>query len=120
VALWNEPDARARRAQIDDLWIEDCVFLSASSERRGRPGIEAEAFETYETCGAKGYVFSSAGKGDGHHDVVRFNWEMRPRGGGAVAAAGFVVLLLDENGRIRVDYQFDEADRVTASTEGTK
>jgi hypothetical protein len=42
------------------------------------------------------------------HDVVKFNWEMVPRGGGAVAGVGLEVLVLDDDGRIRIDYQFIE------------
>jgi hypothetical protein len=41
-------------------------------------------------------------------NVVKFNWEMVPTGGGAAAGAGLEILLLDEDGRIKTDYQFIE------------
>jgi hypothetical protein len=37
---------------------------------------------------------------------VRFNWEMVPAAGGAAAAVGFDFLVLGDDGRIRLDYQF--------------
>jgi hypothetical protein len=40
-------------------------------------------------------------------NVVKFNWEMASSGG-EVAGAGLEILLLDEDGRIKTDYQFIE------------
>ncbi len=40
------------------------------------------------------------------HDVVKFNWEMVPKGGGEAAGVGLEFLVLDHDGRIRIDYQF--------------
>jgi hypothetical protein len=57
---------------------------------------------------AEGYVFSAAYQGAGHHDAVTFSWEMRPAGGGPVAARGFHFFVLGDDGRIRSDYQFTE------------
>ena len=39
---------------------------------------------------------------------MTFSWEMRPAGGGPVAARGFHFFVLDADGRIRRDYQFAE------------
>jgi hypothetical protein len=41
-------------------------------------------------------------------DVVKFNWEMIPAGGGEAAGAGLEILVLDADGRITTDYQFIE------------
>lgn len=40
-------------------------------------------------------------------DVIKFNWEMVPTGGGQAAGVGLEILVLDD-GRIRIDYQFIE------------
>jgi hypothetical protein len=109
VAFWNEGDADRRRGRLAELWAEDATFLSATVERRGSAGIEAEALDTYAAYGARGFVFRSANVTDGHHDAVRMGWEMRPKDGGEMAAAGLALLLLNEEGRIRRDYQFDAA-----------
>jgi hypothetical protein len=109
VAFWNEGDGDRRRARLAELWAEDATFLSAEAERNGHAGIEAEALDAYAACGAKGFAFRSANATDGHHDVVRMRWEMHPRDGGDMAAAGLALLVLDDRGRIRRDYQFDPA-----------
>ncbi|WP_307205354.1 hypothetical protein [Paenibacillus harenae] len=38
-------------------------------------------------------------------NVVMYNWEMVPSGGGEAAASGFVFLFINKNGRIRLEYQ---------------
>jgi hypothetical protein len=40
---------------------------------------------------------------------VKFNWEMVPTGGGEPAGVGLEVLLLDDDGRPRIDSQFIQA-----------
>jgi hypothetical protein len=42
------------------------------------------------------------------NDVVKFGWEIVPADGGEPAGAGLEFLVLDADGRIRVDYQFIE------------
>ena len=42
-------------------------------------------------------------------NVVKFNWEMVPTGGGEPAGVGLEILVLGDDGRIRIDYQFIEA-----------
>jgi len=107
VAFWNESDAVRRHERLAELWALDSAYVSESSELRGRAAIEAEATAAYEAFVAKGFVFRTSDV-DGHHNVVRLGWEMRPRAGGAVAAAGFDLLVLGDDARIRADYVFDE------------
>jgi hypothetical protein len=40
------------------------------------------------------------------HDVVTFYWEMLPANGDTVLARGLEFLIIDDEGRILVDYQF--------------
>jgi hypothetical protein len=41
-------------------------------------------------------------------NLVKFNWELVSRATGEVAAVGLDVLVLDDQGRITVDYVFVE------------
>jgi hypothetical protein len=41
-----------------------------------------------------------------HHHALLFRWEMVPAQGGDPAATGTIFLLLGDDGRIRLDYQF--------------
>ena len=108
VAVWNEPDADRRRRGIAALWVEDGAHFTPSLEARGYEALEARVTSAHDRLvRSEGYVFSAKNVA-GHHDTVKFNWEMRPAGGGPVAALGFDFFVLAEDGRIRVDYQFLE------------
>jgi hypothetical protein len=106
LAVWNESDPDARRRQIVELWAEDGAHVLPSSEILGREAIETEIKRTYDAAGARGLAFS-AHNVEGHHDAVRCDWQMRPSTGGPAAATGSTLILLDDVGRIRRDYQFD-------------
>lgn len=107
VAMWNEPDAEHRRRAIASLWADDAAHFTPSLEARGFQALEARVAGAYEKWVKDGgFVFRSSGNAEGHHGVVRFNWEMVPSTGGPAAAAGFDFLVLDDRGRIRLDYQF--------------
>src|ERR1700761_5259573 len=109
VAVWNEPDAKARRARIAEIWAEDGAHFSPSHEARGHAALEARVTGAHDAFVRDGgYVFRRAGAVDAHHDVMRFRWEMIPAAGGAVEAAGQQVLLLQADGRLLLDYQFSE------------
>jgi hypothetical protein len=98
VALWHEPDAELRRKAVHVL------------RARGHEELEVGVTRTYHEFVASGeYTFRSRDNADRLGDVVKFNWEMIPAGGGEVAGAGLEVLVLDKDGRIRTDYQFIES-----------
>jgi hypothetical protein len=106
LGVWNESDSDVRCRQIVQLWAEEGAHVLPSSEMRGREAIEAEIGRTYDAAGARGFVFS-AHNVEGHHEAIRFDWEMRPSTGGPAAATGSTLILLDDVERIRRDYQFD-------------
>jgi len=126
VAVWNQPDAELRRKAIRALWAEDGAhilqpsqeirkaatglgFTSTVLEARGHDALEVRVTRAYEEFVAPGeFTFRPRDNADRLHDVVKFNWEMVPSGGGDVAGAGLEILILDEDGRIKADYQFIE------------
>ncbi|WP_327707633.1 hypothetical protein OG912_00495 [Streptomyces sp. NBC_00464] len=126
VAVWNEPDGERRRAAIRALWSADAVhvlqppkeilqtaeglgferlLLQAHGHREGEFRV-ARAHEEFVAPGT--FVFRSRNNSDRLHDVVKFNWEMAPRGGGEAAGVGLEILVLGPDGRIVSDYQFIE------------
>jgi hypothetical protein len=125
VAVWNEPDAELRRKAIHRLWIEDGAhilqppeeirktahalgFSSTALEARGHDELEARVTRAYEEFVAPGkFTFRPRDNADRLGNVVKFNWDM-VSSGGEVAGAGLEILLLDEDGRIKTDYQFIE------------
>jgi uncharacterized protein len=107
IAVWHEPDAEQRRRSVARLWTEDGVQFTRSREIRGHTALEERveaAHEEFVKTG--GFLFRHLGEVQGHHDALTFSWEMVPADGGDVAATGTIFLLLSEDGRIRLDYQF--------------
>ena len=107
IAVWHEQDAERRRKRIAELWVEDGVQFTRSREIRGYQALEERveaAHEEFVKTG--GFVFRQSGDVNEHHNALTFRWEMVPFTGGEVAGAGTIFLLLNDDGRIRFDYQF--------------
>jgi hypothetical protein len=79
VAVWNEPDAGLRRAAIRELWAEDGAHILQPPQQIRQA--------------AAGLGFNSTTLQARGHDA---------------AGAGLEILMLDEDGRIKTDYQFIE------------
>lgn len=126
VALWNQPESGARREAIRELWTEDgeqilqapqdvlktaagLGFPTATFEVRGHDELEFRVTRSYEEFVAPGeFVFRSRDNAVRLRNIVKFNWEMVSVGGD-VAGVGTEVIVLDEDGRIKTDYQFIES-----------
>jgi hypothetical protein len=124
VAIWNEPDPERRRAAVRELWSDRGVQLlkppqeiravaatldmTPVLEARGHAALEARVTRAYDEFVAPGtLVFRSCDDADRVQDVVKFRWEaVTP--GGEPQGGGLQVLMLDPDGRIRLDYQFIE------------
>jgi hypothetical protein len=126
VAIWTEPDAELRRKAIQGLWAEDGAhvlqppqeirqaaaelgFPSVTLKARGHDALEIRVTRAYQDFVAPGeFTFRARDNADRLGDIVKFNWEMVPVGGGAAAAVGLEILVLGEDDRIKTDYQFIE------------
>ena len=126
IALWNEPDPETRRKSVHDLWAQDARhillppqqmheqavglgFTSAALEATGHDELHARVTRAYEEFVAPGtYVFRVQEAARGLRDVITFRWEAFHREEGRVTGGGRDFLVLDEAGRIRLDYQFPD------------
>jgi hypothetical protein len=125
VAVWNEPDADRRRKTITELWTEDGVQLldppqeirqtaaalgmTPTLTARGHDALEVRVTRSYEDFVAPGeFIFRPRDNAARLDDVVKFNWEMVRTSDGEVAAVGLEILVVDDDGRIRIDHQFIE------------
>jgi hypothetical protein len=111
VGMWNEPDPLARRRTIASLWSKDGATLAKSAENcaRGYEAIKARVMNAHQKwVRDAGFVFRSRSNVDTHNGVVKFGWEMVPAAGGKAEAAGVNIFVLDDDGRIRVDYMFSD------------
>jgi hypothetical protein len=127
VALWIEPDAGLRRKAIEELWQEDGAQIlhppqeiqeaaaklamePPALEARGFDALEARVARAYEDFVAPGeFTFRARDNAFRLRNVVKFNWEYVPVGGGDAVGLGLDVLVLGDDGRIESDYQFIES-----------
>lgn len=110
IAAWNESDAKARRAAVDVLFSDDATYVDPVASAEGPEALTALIGAVQEQFG--GFTFRLAGTVDGHHNQLRFGWELGPAAGPA-PVVGFDVAVIDEAGRIRSVLGF--LDRVPAA-----
>ncbi|WP_067655378.1 nuclear transport factor 2 family protein [Nocardia harenae] len=102
LAAWNTTDPAARRAAITRAFTADAEYTDPLMAVRGHDEIDAGIAAAQAQF--PGWEFRLAGEPDGHHDQVRFTWELGPAGAAPVVI-GFDVAVLAE-GRIGAVYGF--------------
>ena len=106
-AVWNEPDAARRRAQIAALWSEDGDHYVGTRGAVGYAELEERIRLSHDkNVAGAGNRFRAAQDAQRLRNTVVFHWHMLPADGGTVLATGLEVLILGPDGRIRTDYQF--------------
>jgi len=109
VAVWSEADPESRRTAIAGLWAPDGTEFVEGAQFRGHDQLDARIAEAYrEFVGSGKYIVASGNDATGHHDVVTFTIQLVSASGdnaGDLAWAARVFLLLDDQDRIREDYQ---------------
>jgi hypothetical protein len=124
IGVWNEPDPEIRRKTVHDLWAQDGMhillppqemqeravalgFTTAALEARGHDELHARVTRAYEDFVAPGtYVFRVQEPARQLRDVIMFRWEAFHTGESQVTGGGRDFFVLDEDGRIKFDYQF--------------
>ena len=105
LAVWSESDAEVRRRAIAGLWAPDGVEFVEGAQFRGRKELEVRIAEAYGAfVGSGRYAVTSAGDASRHDDITTFTIQLTT-GGGEVAWAARVFIVLGENGLIQQDYQ---------------
>ncbi len=97
IDTWNETDALARRAAVDQLYSEQPRYVDPMGVAEGRDAIVQMIGAVQQQF--PGLTFTLAGPVDGHHDQFRFRWELGP-GSGEAPIVGFDVATTDDTGRI--------------------
>jgi len=107
VALWNLTDAGPRRDAIASLWVPRGEHYVRTLQAKGYEALEQRVASSHEkNVRGNGFRFIATGDAQLLRDTVMFHWQMVPAAGGPVAALGLEFLLLAEDGRIAIDYQF--------------
>lgn len=107
IGLWNEPDAELRRKAITDLFAPHAVHYTPTQEVHGHDELQERVTTAYEKWVKPGvFAFRAVRGAGGHHNAVRFNWEMYRVEDGSADSRGFDFITLDEQGLIVTDHQF--------------
>jgi hypothetical protein len=109
MAMWHEPDAARRHGIIHSLFAANAENFTRTMQLRGLAEITGRVDRSHtEWVANKGFIFRPTGNTDAHNHLIKFNWEMVPKGGGAAEAKGLDIMVLDGEGRIQALYQFNE------------
>ncbi|MYT30292.1 MULTISPECIES: nuclear transport factor 2 family protein [unclassified Streptomyces] len=109
LAAWNATEAGERAEAVAAAFTENATYTDPLAEVAGHDGLTAAIAGAHQQF--PGFVFRPLGAVDGHHDIARFGWELVAPDGTA-PVAGFDVVRLAEDGRIRSVSGF--LDRVPA------
>ncbi|GAA3490485.1 MULTISPECIES: nuclear transport factor 2 family protein [Streptomyces] len=98
-AAWNAttgPDDLAKA--VAAAFTEDAAYTDPVADVRGH----AEVTEMIAGAHAQfpGFEFRLVGEPDGHHDIVRFTWELVSPADGSAPVAGFDVATVAADGRV--------------------
>jgi hypothetical protein len=106
-ALWNEADARARRAAIESLWRADGHHFVNATHVQGFDALEQRVRGSHEkNVRDAGHWFRIAEQARQLPGVVTFKWQMVKPASDSVLATGLEILEVDDDGRIVRDWQF--------------
>lgn len=106
-AVWNERDEGNRRAAIAGLWVPDGQHYVQGQAARGFEALEKRIRGSHErNVKENGNRFRAARNARRLHDVVTFHWEMLPAESETVLVRGLEFLIIRDDGKILVDYQF--------------
>ncbi|GAA2317003.1 nuclear transport factor 2 family protein [Streptomyces kunmingensis] len=105
---WNASGAEELGKAVAAAWVEDGAYTDPLAEVAGHDGVAAVIGAAHEQF--PGFFFRPLGAVDGHHGIARFGWELVSEADGSAPVAGFDVIELAEDGRIRAVHGF--LDRV--------
>ena len=97
-AMWNETDPAKRTELIQEAWTADARYVDPVLEAEGHAGLSDMVAGVHAQF--PGQRFRRLSGIDGHHDHVRFEWELAAPDG-AVTVAGVDVGQLADDGRLR-------------------
>lgn len=114
-AAWNATGPEDLAKAVAAAWTPGGGYTDPLADVRGHDGIASVIAAVHEQF--PGFVFRPLGAVDGHHDTLRFAWELvdgtASSGEAAAPVAGFDVVTLDAQGRIEQVLGF--LDRVPAA-----
>ncbi|MEU9122229.1 nuclear transport factor 2 family protein [Streptomyces sp. NPDC048506] len=96
---WNATEEEALGKAVAAAFDEQARYTDPLVDVAGHEGLAAAIAGVHTQF--PGFVFRPLGDVDGHHDIVRFGWELVNEADGSAPVAGSDVVRLGEDGRIR-------------------
>jgi hypothetical protein len=107
VAVWNEKDEARRRDAIAALWVPNGQHYVQGRKAQGYEELEKRIQGSHEkNVRDDGNRFRALPGARHLPGVVTFYWEMLPANADTVLVTGLEFLIINDDGRILVDYQF--------------
>ncbi|MDV9175422.1 nuclear transport factor 2 family protein [Streptomyces sp. W16] len=111
---WNAGEPEALAKAVAAAWSVEGTYTDPLAAVTGH--TEIAGLITGAHAQFPGFAFRPLGSVDGHHETARFAWELVSEADGTAPVAGFDVITLDADGRIRSVLGF--LDRVPAGATG--
>ncbi|MET9921820.1 nuclear transport factor 2 family protein [Streptomyces sp. NPDC006435] len=95
---WNATTPEDLEKAVAAAFTEEATYTDPLADVRGHDGLAATISGAHQQF--PGFEFRPAGAHDGHHDIVRFGWELVSTTDGSAPVAGSDVITLADDGRI--------------------
>ncbi|WP_371502388.1 nuclear transport factor 2 family protein [Kitasatospora sp. NBC_00374] len=96
---WNAEHTDDLAKAVAEAFTEDAGYTDPLAAVQGHEALVALISATHRQF--PGFEFRQTGTSDAHHDLVRFTWELVSRTDGSAPVAGFDVVTLAPDGRVR-------------------
>jgi hypothetical protein len=105
VRVWNLTSDAERRAEVAQIWAPGAVQYTPENRHED---LYQRVTDAYRELVADGQNhFAPTGTVHAHHDSVLFTVDMITTATGEATWRGEILLLLDHEGRVRLDYQYN-------------
>ncbi len=86
IKAWNEPDTEKRKALLETAWTKKGTYTDPSAHVEGRDALVTHIEGFLSNPQFKGFSIVQASDIDLHHQVFRFEWEMKDPSGNTFTA----------------------------------
>ena len=107
ISVWNERDAKRRRALVAETWTEDGSYVDA--HRRGRGHDEIDAMLATAQAQFPGYRVNLISGIEAHNDFARFSYAAGGTAEAPLYIGGTDFVTLAPDGRLRAVVGFVDA-----------
>ncbi|MFF8612791.1 nuclear transport factor 2 family protein [Streptomyces sp. NPDC015350] len=95
---WNAATPEDLEKAVAAAFTEEATYTDPLADVRGHDGLAAAISGVHQQF--PGFEFRLTGAHDGHHDIVRFSWDLVSTADGSAPVAGSDVIVLADDGRI--------------------